>query len=92
MGFNFVDLISHRATQEPSYVLSSSRPSCPPRLAQCHARPCCMCLGEVVMRTILLMVMLLAMAVVAEAQWAYMTPPWNFDSHPNTATRLHSSK
>ena len=34
------------------------------------------------MRTILLTVMLLATAVVAEAQWAYMTPPWNFDSHP----------
>jgi hypothetical protein len=34
------------------------------------------------MTTILLSAMPLAMAVVAEAQWAYMTPPWNFDHHP----------
>jgi hypothetical protein len=34
------------------------------------------------MRTILLTAMLLTMAVVADAQWAYITPPWNFDHHP----------
>jgi hypothetical protein len=26
---------------------------------------------------------LLATAVVAQAQWTYITPPWNFESHPH---------
>jgi hypothetical protein len=34
------------------------------------------------MRTLLLMVMFLTIATVTEAQWAYITPPWNFYYHP----------
>ena len=41
------------------------------------------CLGEVLMRTILLTVMLLAMPVVATLRLSgYITPPWNFEHHP----------
>jgi len=34
------------------------------------------------MRILVLQVMFLNLAAVAEAQWAYITPPWNFDRHP----------
>jgi hypothetical protein len=38
------------------------------------------------MRTVLLTLMLLTMPIVAEAQWAYIAPPWNFD-HPRYSGR-----
>jgi hypothetical protein len=36
-------------------------------------------------RDVILVAAFLVVPNVVEAQWAYMTPPWNFDTHPKYA-------
>lgn len=36
-------------------------------------------------RSVIWAVAFFAAPVIAEAQWAYLTPPWNFDTHPKYA-------
>lgn len=41
--------------------------------------------GRRMRRRGILVLAILAMPTVAEAQWAYVTPPWNFHTHPKYA-------
>jgi len=39
------------------------------------------------MRNAILVIAFWAAPHIAEAQWSYLTPPWNFDTHPKYAGR-----